>query len=66
MADKLGYAGAIQVLHLAQEQLGREINPILFSRAELAKRIRSDNAFVKRVPEQPKIWLIGNQDDLRA
>ena len=50
----------------AEEKLGRKINPTIYSPAELAKRIKSDNAFVKRVLEQPKIWLIGGEDDLRA
>jgi predicted nucleotidyltransferase len=66
VSEKLGFADVLLALEPAREILGREINPIIFSRAELAKRIKSDNAFVKRVLEQPKIWLIGGEDDLRA
>jgi len=47
-------------------QLGREVNPTLYSRAELARRIKQGNAFVTRVLEQPKLWLIGNERDLSA
>ena len=62
----LGYADALTALADVEEKLGRKINPVIYSLAELAKRIKSDNAFVKRVLEQPKIWLIGGEDDLRA
>jgi predicted nucleotidyltransferase len=63
VSGKLGYADALTALADVEEKLGRKINPIIFSRAELAKRVKSDNAFVKRVMEQPKIWLIGGEDD---
>lgn len=66
ISDKLGYADALVALGEVEERLGRKVNPIIFSRTELAKRVKTDNAFVKRVLEQPKIWLIGGEDDLRA
>lgn len=66
VSNKLGYADVLTALAAVEAQLGRKINPVLYSRAELAKRVKSDNAFVKRVTEQPKIWLIGGEDDLRA
>lgn len=66
VSGKLGYADALTALAEVEEKLGRKINPTIYSPAELAKRIKSDSAFVKRVLEQPKIWLIGGEDDLRA
>lgn len=66
ISGKLGYADAIVALADVEEKLGRKINPTIYSPAELAKRVESDNAFVKRVLEQPKIWLIGGEDGLRA
>jgi predicted nucleotidyltransferase len=64
VSNRLGYADVLTALAEVEEQLGRKINPTIYSPAELAKRIRSDNAFVKRVMEQPKIWLIGGEHDL--
>jgi predicted nucleotidyltransferase len=66
VSGKLGYADALTALADVEEKLGRKINPTIYSPAELAKRVKSDDAFVKRVMEQPKIWLIGGEDDLRA
>lgn len=66
VSAKLGYADVLTVLADVEERLGRKISPVIYSPTELAKRMKSDNAFVKRVLEQPKIWLIGSEDDLRA
>ena len=38
--------------------------PTVYTAAEFSKRARSENAFVTRVLEQPKIWVIGSEDDL--
>lgn len=66
VSDKLTYADAVAALHPLIERLGREINPTLFSRAELHKRLAAGNAFVERVLAQPKLWVIGGEDDLAA
>ncbi|MFZ2235747.1 MAG: nucleotidyltransferase domain-containing protein [Dokdonella sp.] len=66
VSDKLTYADVVGVLHPVIERLGREINPTVYSRTELAKRRKQGNAFVTRVLEQPKLWLIGNEHDLAA
>jgi hypothetical protein len=36
----------------------------IYTRKELAKRVAEDNAFITRVLAQPKLWLIGGDDDL--
>lgn len=64
VSDTLGYADVVLALHPLIEQLGREINPTLYSRAELAKRMKDGNAFLTRVMEQPKLWLMGDMDVL--
>jgi predicted nucleotidyltransferase len=64
VSNRLGYADALTAMADVEEKLGRKINPTIYSPAELAKRIKSDTAFVKRVLEQPKIWLIGGEHDL--
>ena len=66
VSDELGFADVVMALQPAQEKLGREINPTLYSRAELRKRMKDRNGFVIRVLAQPKIWLIGGEHDLAA
>jgi predicted nucleotidyltransferase len=64
ISDKLTYAEVFGTLEAVGAQLGRPVNPTVYTRKELAKRVADDNAFVKRVLAQPKIWLIGSDDDL--
>lgn len=66
VSDDLGYAEVFAALEPAAQKLGRPINPTIYSHAQWSKRINADSAFVTRVLEQPKIWLIGGQDDLAA
>ena len=66
VSDKLTYADVVSALHPLAERLGREVNPTLYSRAELRKRHAAGNAFVERVLAQPKLWVIGGEDDLAA
>ncbi|MES2687932.1 MAG: transcriptional regulator [Pseudomonadota bacterium] len=62
----LSYADVFGALEGATVSLGRKVNPTLYTPTELAKRITQDNAFVTRVLQQPKIWLIGNEEQLHV
>lgn len=66
ISDKLTYADVYAALEPVRARIGRQVNPTVYSRKELARRLKSDNAFVKRVLEQPKIWIIGADSDLAA
>ncbi len=66
ISDSLTYADFFAAMEKATTRLGRAVNPTVYSRRELAKRVKQDNAFVTRVLAQPKIWLIGREDDIAA
>ena len=66
VSPELGYADVFGALENATVSLGRKINPTLYTPADIARRIEQDNAFVTRVWQQPKIWLIGHEDQLHA
>lgn len=66
LSDTLGYADVMQVLDGADVRLGRPVNPTLYSNDEFAKRVQEENAFLVRVLAQPKIWVIGGEDELSA
>ena len=44
--------------------VGRKVNLTVYTVAEFSKRTRTENAFVTRVLEQPKLWVIGSEHDL--
>jgi predicted nucleotidyltransferase len=66
VSDALSYADLFAAVEAAGARLGRAVNPTILSSKDLAKRVKDDNAFVKRLLAQPKIWLVGGEDDLRT
>lgn len=66
ISDTLTYAEVMGALEPAIGTLGRPVNPTVYTRKQWSKRGKDGNAFVKRVRAQPKIWLIGSDDDLGA
>ncbi len=66
VSDSLNYADLFGALEEAATRLGRTVNPSIYTRQELAKRIKQKNSFVTRVLAQPKVWLIGGEDELAA
>ena len=65
VSDGLGYADVYRAVEPLVAKLGRAVNPTVYSRRELGRRRKAGNAFVKRVFEQPKVWIIGSEGDLR-
>ncbi|MBC7680880.1 MAG: transcriptional regulator [Ferruginibacter sp.] len=66
VSASLGYGEVFGALEVASTSLGRKVNPTLYTPADWAQRMESDNAFVTRVWQQPKIWLIGSEEQLHA
>ncbi|WP_255440606.1 nucleotidyltransferase domain-containing protein [Caenimonas sedimenti] len=66
VSDALGYADLFGALEPAAISLGRPVNPTVYTRAEFMKRVRKDNAFLTRVLQQPKLWIVGSEETLRT
>jgi len=66
ISDDLSYPDLFTVLEDASRRLGRPVNPTVYSRSELQKRVRERNAFAVRVLSQRRLWLIGSDEDLGA
>ena len=64
VSDTLTYGDTILALQDLSAQLGREVNPNIFTPPDFAKRLQEGGSFVSRVMAQPKVWLIGGPDDL--
>ena len=60
----LSYSEIVALLAETEAQLGRAVNPTLYKPADFARKLAEDNAFLSRVFDQPKILLIGTQDDI--
>lgn len=66
LSDGLSYADLYAALEAVGAQLGRAVNPTILSKQELTKRVQQGEAFITRVLAQPKVWLMGGEDDFRV
>ena len=66
VSDSLEYADLYAALEQAATSLGRTINPTIYTRQELSRRMKQKNAFVTRVLSQPRVWLLGDEHELAA
>jgi predicted nucleotidyltransferase len=65
ISDEIEYADLFELASEAEQGLGRKLNPTVYTPAALRHKIASGNDFVKRVLEQPKIFVLGSEDELR-
>ena len=64
ISDSLSYADLVNQLLGTEVRLGRGINTTIYTEADVRQRLMDGNAFLSRVLEQPKIWIIGNESDI--
>lgn len=58
------FADVAKALYPAQEILQREINPVLYSSAELQRRAASGDGFISGILSHPKLYITGSDHDL--
>lgn len=64
VVGELGFAAVVQLLHPVQEALRREINPVVYSLAEFRHRAVSGDSFIQEVLTKPKLFVVGNENEL--
>jgi len=60
----VSFARVVQAFARTYEHLGREVNPVVIPRSDFIKKYWEEDRFVARVVKGPKLYLIGNADDL--
>ena len=60
------FADVVDALAPAEQAMGREINPTVFSPAEYARKRRDDNHFLSSLDARSKLFVIGDEDQLAA
>lgn len=56
----------VPALKKAEKTLGREVNPTIYSAGEFSKKLKGEDAFIKTVRNDRKIFLKGNENELQA
>ena len=65
IVGKISFGDVVSLLSTAEEKLGREVNPVVFPIDEFKKKVKEDHHFVKTVLEEEKIFVIGDENELR-
>jgi len=55
----------VKVLSPLSKKLKRELNPVIFKQSEFQKRILGKDHFLIEVIASPKLWIIGNENELK-
>jgi predicted nucleotidyltransferase len=66
VSDTLSHQEIFMSLAAASAKLGREVNPTIFTTAEMESHQRERNSFITRVLAQPKLWILGGEHALSA
>jgi len=64
VVGNVAFAEVVEALSSAQDALRREINPNVYPPTEFASRLAAGEPFLRRVMAEPKVFVIGNDDDL--
>ena len=65
VVGRISFGDVVSLLGPAEPKLSREINPVVYPIAEYKRKVREDQYFVKTVLEEEKIFVIGDEDELR-
>jgi len=60
------YGRVLAALDAAEDRLGRAVNPMVYEDQEYARLLAEGHHFLARVLREPKIMLVGSEDDLGA
>ena len=66
VSDDLTHGDVFDALESVGHVLGRRVNPTIYTHDDFQARLHRRNAFLARVLQRPKLWLIGSDHDLAA
>jgi len=66
VVGSLGLRDLSKLLFGVSEKIGREINPHVLYDHEFRKRLKNKEHFISAIAKEPKIFIIGSQDELEA
>jgi predicted nucleotidyltransferase len=66
VVGNITFGKVADLISTAEETLKREINPVVYPVEEFKQKIRNNHHFVKTVLEEEKIFLIGDEGELKG
>jgi predicted nucleotidyltransferase len=59
------FSAVVEVLNKAAQQLKREVNPVVMTKAMFASKVAERDRFASRLAREPKIFLLGDASEFR-
>jgi predicted nucleotidyltransferase len=57
------FASVVEACHAGTQLLGREVNPVVMTRAAFREKYRDGDRFISRVAKEPKIFVMGDSSE---
>ena len=57
------FASVVDACHAGSRRLGREVNPVVMTRAALEQKASKGDRFINRISKEPKIFLTGDASE---
>jgi predicted nucleotidyltransferase len=57
------FPAVVEACHAGTQRLGREVNPVVMTKAALLAKHRQSDRFISRVAKEPKIFVIGDASE---
>ena len=64
VVGEVSFGDVVTALAIAQETLGREINPTVYSTAEFRSKLRARHHFLSGVLKNEKVFVVGDEHEL--
>ena len=64
LSDAVDYADVFAAMQTAEDRLVRKVNPTVYTPASWRRKRKEGNPFIVKVAAQPKVFLIGAEEDL--
>ncbi|MEA2940668.1 MAG: hypothetical protein QOD09_1197 [Bradyrhizobium sp.] len=66
IGEGLVYGEVFSALQKAEKHLARPVNPNLMTTNDWGRKVKSKSAFVTKILNQPKLFVFGNEDELKS
>lgn len=66
IGEGISYAKIFRLMEKVEVQLGRKVNPTIYTAAEWVRKYNEGNNFVTKVLNQPKIYLMGTDREINS
>jgi predicted nucleotidyltransferase len=66
IAEGMAYGEVFSALQKAEKDLARPVNPNLMTTNDWVRKVKAKSSFVTKIVNQPKLFVFGNEDDLRS